>query len=110
MRVNRSVVQGKTFGPIKRTLLAAGAAVNLVGFVGRGKVRDEFGGTSLADFTVTITTGASGYYEYTLTPALTAALSLGRYVYDIELYITGETEPIYDGDHGQFEVTREVST
>lgn len=108
-RVKHRAIQGKTFTAY-RTLVSNGAAVNLTGFTGTGTLRDEVGGSSLATFTVTVTSGSTGQYEYSLTSATTAGLSVGKYVFDIELSVSGETDPVYDGDHGSFEVLAEITT
>jgi len=85
-----TIQQGATFQKIVNVVDADGAAVNLTGFLGRGQIRDTFGGTLTGSFTVTITDPTDplgAEVTITLLPSVTAAFSWeGAYFYDIEVY------------------------
>ncbi|HHM12824.1 MAG TPA: hypothetical protein ENJ16_04670, partial [Planctomycetaceae bacterium] len=62
------VNQGATFELLVQVLDTDRNPLDLTGFLGRGQIKDTFGGTVDASFTVTITDAVNGKVTATLTP------------------------------------------
>lgn len=85
---NIFIDQGSTFSSIVTVNGSDGLVFNLTGYTARGQIRKAFASTSYTAFTVEINNPAGGEIIISLTAAQTAALSAGRYVYDIEIVET----------------------
>ena len=84
--LNITIDQGATFEQLVQVLDQDRDPVNLTGFSGVGEVRDTYGGSLLATFTVSVTTPATGYVKFSLTPTSTGALSFTTpAVYDVDV-------------------------
>lgn len=69
---------------------STGSAFNFTGYSLRSKVRQRYNSTAVtATFTCTILSSTAGTGRLTLSSTVTAALSEGGYVYDVEAYTTG---------------------
>lgn len=61
--------------------------INLTGYTGASEIRKHYTSTTSTPFTVTVY--AAGSVDLSLTPAQTADLVSGRYLYDVELTSSG---------------------
>jgi hypothetical protein len=67
-------------------------AYDISGLTITSKMRKTYESSSAAaTFTTSIVSGSSGTYKLTLANSLTAGLSAGRYVYDVELTLDDTT-------------------
>jgi len=83
-RVDLVVAQGATF-TATFTWKIDGTPVDLSGYTGAAKIKDTYGGSTLATFTVTLG-GAAGTITLTLSATTTGALSApATGVWDVEL-------------------------
>lgn len=70
------ITQGDTWTERFDVVDSTGTAVDLTGLTGALKIKDTFGGTTLATATVTIPTPASGQIVATIASATTSGLSI----------------------------------
>jgi|TARA_R110002074_G_scaffold1229_3_gene7367 hypothetical protein len=83
---NLVVDQGSSFA-LDLIIKQSGAALNLTNYTGRGQLRTSHSaGSTAASFTVTKTNASGGALKIELSPATTAGLAAGQYVYDLEIY------------------------
>ncbi len=83
---NFTIEQGTTFTTTVTVKQATGVAFNLTGYTPRAQMRKSFYSTSKTDFTAAVEgAAANGQVTLSLTATQTAALTDGRYVYDIEI-------------------------
>lgn len=95
-QINLLVDQGTTYSVNLEVKDADGNVVNLTGFSGAGQLRKQYNSNTATTFTVNV------YSNGTVTAGLsanqTAALTEGRYVYDIEIRnALGEVSRIVEG-------------
>ena len=89
---NITVNQGENYDLTATLLNADGTALNISGYVLRGKVRYSYGSTGvLADLSPTVVNATGGIINFTLSPDETAALPVTIGVYDIERYVSGQS-------------------
>ena len=79
-----------------------GNAINLTGFTGKAQARTDYAttGTKICDFTVDITTPASGKFKVSLSNANSdsTAITTASGIYDVELTDTaGKVERVLEG-------------
>jgi len=87
---NIIIDQGSTFSQ-KITVKEDGAVKDLTGYSARAQMRPTRTSTTLtATFSCTIATPSTGVILMELTPAQSAAITEGRYYYDLEVYTSGE--------------------
>lgn len=97
---NLVIDQGSSFA-LDLAIKQGGTALNLTNYTGRAQLRTSHSASSAAaSFTVTKTSAANGTLKLELSPATTAALAAGQYVYDLEIYTSGDAivKRILQGD------------
>ena len=77
------IEQGATFNTTINVEDTAGAAVNLFGYTANSMMRKSYYSTSATTITSTVTGTANGEVTLLVSAANTAALTPGRYVYDV---------------------------
>lgn len=70
----------------------------LTGYTAIAKMKKHGGSTSSTSFTATVTDANAGKVKVSMGAQDTAALSPGRYYYDLILYRNGENTRIIEGD------------
>ena len=87
---NLVVDQGSSFA-LDLTIKQGGSALDLTNYTGRAQLRTTHVSNSVAaTFTVTKTNASGGVLKMELSPATTAALAPGQYVYDLEVYTASD--------------------
>lgn len=82
-----TIHQGATFEQLVQVLDQDRDPVDITGFAGVGEIRDTYGGTLLGTFTVTLTTPATGYCKFAMTPTATGNMSYATPArYDVDIY------------------------
>ena len=77
------IEQGATFNTTINVEDTAGAAINLYGYTANSMMRKSYYSTSATTITSTVTGTANGEVTLLVSAANTAALTPGRYVYDV---------------------------
>jgi hypothetical protein len=77
------IEQGATFNTTINVEDTAGAAINLYGYTANSMMRKSYYSTSATTITSTVTGTANGEVTLTVSATNTAALTPGRYVYDV---------------------------
>jgi hypothetical protein len=77
------IEQGATFNTTINVEDTAGAAINLYGYTANSMMRKSYYSTSATTITSTVTGTANGEITLTVSATNTAALTPGRYVYDV---------------------------
>ena len=77
------IEQGATFNTTINVEDTAGAAINLFGYTANSMMRKSYYSTSATTITSTVTGTANGEVTLLVSAANTAALTPGRYVYDV---------------------------
>ena len=77
------IEQGATFNTTINVEDTAGAAINLYGYTANSMMRKSYYSSSATIITSTVTGTANGEVTLRVTAANTAALTPGRYVYDV---------------------------
>jgi hypothetical protein len=89
-RYDLVIDQGSDFA-IEFTVAEAGTAKNLSGYSARAQLRATKSSSSVAaTFTCTIPTPANGKINMTLPNGTSAALTAGRFFYDLEIFTSGD--------------------
>ena len=87
---NLVVDQGSSFA-LDLAIKQSGLDLDLTNYTGRAQLRTTHISSSVAaSFTVTTTNASAGTLKLELSPATTAALSPGQYVYDLEIYTAND--------------------
>ena len=89
--------QHASFSRVVRITTANGSSQNLVNYTANTQLRKSFYSTSANTMTTTITDAANGQITLSMTPAETANLSPGRYVYDVVIAGGGITQRMLEG-------------
>jgi len=90
-RYDLVIDQGSDFA-IEFTVAEAGTAKNLTGYSARAQLRTTKSSSSVsATFTCTIPTPTNGKINMTLSNGTSAALTAGRFFYDLEIFTTNDT-------------------
>lgn len=84
-KINLVIDQGTTFTQVISLTTAADVSVNTDVYTARGQIRKHYLSNSSVSFTTAL---ANGDLTLSLTPAQTANIVAGRYVYDVELVDT----------------------
>lgn len=103
------IEQGATYDPVMTYKDSAGNPINLTGYTFRGHVRKTVASTTVVLDLATYVTlgGAAGTITFNIPDTITAALTPGDYVYDMELESgSGVTRRILEG---ALRVTPEVT-
>lgn len=107
---NIVVNQGESFDLSATLTNSDGQAVNLSGYLLRGKAKYSFGSTgTLVDLAPTVASDVSGIISVNLTAQQTQNLPVTVAVYDIEKYISGDYS-VTRVLNGSFTITPEVTT
>lgn len=87
--------QGSAYSAIIPVLALNNLPMNLTGYSGRGQIRRNYNATLAVDFLVEILEDPTdGIIKISLTPAQTASMKAGRYVFDIEVYTENDVDVI----------------
>lgn len=87
---NLYIDQGTSFSASIQIFADNGDIFDLTGFTPSGQIRKNYAtNTIAANLTTTVTNAANGQISIGLTPAQTANLKAGRYVYDVEIISGG---------------------
>lgn len=87
---NLVIDQGSDFA-LDLVIKEAGSALNLSSYSGRAQLRTSVSASSAAaSFTVTKTNAAGGALKMELSAATSSGISAGQYVYDLEIYTSGD--------------------
>ena len=89
---NLSVDQGSDFSAEVVVEDSSGDVANLSGYTGAGQIRKTYSSTAFTAFGVVITNAAQGLLTLTLSNTVTNAMKAGRYVYDVEITKTSNSE------------------
>jgi hypothetical protein len=83
--------QGSGFG-LDLVVQESGSAKDLSSYSVRGQIRPTVTSDTLtASFVGTVTEASQGKINVALTPSTTAAMSAGKYFYDVEVHTTGDS-------------------
>tara|TARA_A100001011_G_C14312369_1_gene846210 strand:- start:574 stop:921 length:348 start_codon:yes stop_codon:yes gene_type:complete len=90
--INFEIDQGCDFSKTFTVTTDGSTAYDISSLTITSKMRKTYESSSAAaTFTTSIVSGSSGAYKLTLANSLTAGLSAGRYVYDVELTLDDTT-------------------
>ena len=97
--VELTLEQGATFSSTITVRDNQGVAQNLSGYTARSQMRRSYYSSSKKDFTVNITSAASGLITMQMSASNTANITPGRYVYDVEIEdtVSGDVTRIFEG-------------
>ena len=88
---NLVIDQGSDFA-LDLVIKEGGSALNLANYSGRAQLRTSVTASSAsASFTVTVTNAANGALKMHLPAASSSGISAGQYVYDLEIYTSGDS-------------------
>ena len=106
---NLTIDQGASFKAEIDVKDSDGDALNLTGYTGAGQMRKTYSSSSKVDFTVEFKDPrSSGTLSILLSAAQTNAIKAGRYVYDVEVTKTSDSE-VTRVIEGQIDVTPGVT-
>lgn len=108
-----AVDQGSQFA-VDFSLKINGVARNIgtpIAYSVRGQIRENFEtATIIATFVCSVTDAANGKFRISLTPAVTKLLVPGKYLYDIEIFQSGNDDVICERViKGKVEITPEIT-
>ena len=89
---NLSIDQGSDFSAEVQVEDSSGDVANLTGYTGAGQIRKTYTSSTAVAFGVTVTNAGAGVLTLTLTNAVRNAMKAGRYVYDVEITKTSNSE------------------
>ncbi len=87
---NIYIDQGSTYASIIDVKDSNGLPFNLTGYLSRGKIRKSHTSSTAMSFATSINFPLQGKVGISLTSTQTRAMKAGRYVYDIEIYNSGD--------------------
>ena len=106
---NLTIDQGASFKAEIDVKDSDGDALNLTGYTGAGQMRKTYSSSTKTDFTVEFKSPrTTGTLAILLTAAQTNAIKAGRYVYDVEVTKTADSE-VTRVIEGQIDVTPGVT-
>ena len=97
---NLTIDQGSDFA-LDLVIKQSGSALDLTNYTGRAQLRTSVDASSAsASFTVTNTNASGGALKMELQAATSSSLTAGQYVYDLEIYTSGDStvKRILQGD------------
>lgn len=107
-RYNLVIDQGSDFA-INFTVKDNGSVKNLTGYSARAQMRTSKNATSVAaTFTCNIATPTNGTVTMSLPNATSSAMSAGTYVYDLEIFTSGDAS-VTRLIQGTVDLTQEVT-
>ena len=103
---NLTVDQGTDFSSSVDVTDSDGDPVSLVGYSVAGQIRKHYNSSTKVDFVATVSNATAGIISLSLSAATTNAMKAGRYVYDVEIDLSGTKTRVLEG---QLEVTPGVT-
>ena len=103
---NLTVDQGTDFSSSVDVTDADGDPVSLIGYSVAGQIRKHYNSSTKVDFVATVSNATAGIISLSLSAATTNAMKAGRYVYDVEIDLSGTKTRVLEG---QLEVTPGVT-
>lgn len=94
--VNLFLDQGSSFSSTITVKGTTGNPLDLTGYTAYAQMRKSYYSSTAYDFTVSVT-GSTGQISLAMSATATAALSPGRYVYDVEIHNESEVTRIVEG-------------
>ena len=96
---NITIDQGSTYSEEFTVTSDGDTAVNITGMTVAAQIRKNYSSANAScNFTTELVTPASGIYRLKLTNSETAAITAGRYVFDVELTLNDSTiERVHGG-------------
>ena len=91
IKSNITIDQGSDFTATVTVTNEAGTAVNLTDYTARGMMRKSPSTSTYHSFTVTVSTPEDGEITLVMNNSTTAAITAGRYMYDVEIVSSGGT-------------------
>jgi hypothetical protein len=90
--------QGSTFSSTITVIGLTNEAFDLTGYSARGQIRKSFSSLNSTDFTCAVVNPPTlGKVTISLTAEQTRALKPGRYLYDVEVFVSGNVMRIAQG-------------
>lgn len=105
---NLYIDQGADFSSIVTVEDVLGQLFDLTNYSARGQIRKTYSSSNSIDFSATIPNPQSGEILLELTSSQTREMKAGRYVYDVEIFTSNDTEVIRVVE-GQIMVNPEVT-
>ena len=91
-KANILIDQGTTFSTSVTVSAANGSILSLSGYTAAAQLRKSYAAGNVTPFTVTIGSNSQlGQLTLSMPANTTQSLSAGRYVYDLEIYSSGNT-------------------
>lgn len=91
-KANIVIDQGTTFSTTVEVASANGSALSLAGYSAAAQMRKSYNATNATSFDVTIGSNSQlGVITMSMPANTTQGLTAGRYVYDLEIYSSGNT-------------------
>ena len=103
---NLTVDQGTDFSSSVDVTDSDGDPVPLTGYSVAGQIRKHYNSSTKVDFVATVSNATAGIISLSLSEATTNAMKAGRYVYDVEIDLSGTKTRVLEG---QLEVTPGVT-
>lgn len=82
--LNLTIDQGATFSKTFTIYATDTTVLNLTGYTIRGEMRKAYAASTSQEFTISCPEPTTGVVTISLTATQTAALTAGKYVYDVE--------------------------
>ena len=98
--------QGTDFSSSVDVTDSDGDPVALTGYSVAGQIRKHYNSSTKVDFVATVSNATAGIISLSLSAATTNAMKAGRYVYDVEIDLSGTKTRVLEG---QLEVTPGVT-
>jgi hypothetical protein len=105
---NLYIDQGADFSSIVTVENVLGQLFDLTNYSARGQIRKTYSSSNSIDFSANIPNPQSGEILLELTSSQTREMKAGRYVYDVEIFTSNDTEVIRVVE-GQIMVNPEVT-
>lgn len=95
-KANLVIDQGSSFSTSIALTDNDGVALNLTGYTGAAQIRKHYTSSNAVSFSVAINVNTSEV-DLSLTAVQTAAMTAGRYVYDVELTLGSLVSRVIEG-------------
>jgi len=97
VKANLVVDQGSDFQKTVTLKNVYGTVFDLTGYTGYAQMRKSYGSTTATNFSVSITSAAGGQLSLGLSHTVTANITAGRYVYDVEVEKNSARKRVLEG-------------